>query len=83
MADTNSVAIVTGHSSGLGKSLARRLLESSWNVVGVSRSSTPHDLANRFPQQLTEVHGNVAQDSTAEAAFNQARQLGVVRLVVN
>ena len=31
------LAVVTGTSSGIGKAIARELLESGWSVVGISR----------------------------------------------
>ncbi len=40
-ADTISLAIVTGTSSGIGASLAQQLLVRNWNVIGLSRTPGP------------------------------------------
>jgi 3-oxoacyl-[acyl-carrier protein] reductase len=42
----NRIAIVTGTSSGIGKATARELLRRGWQVVGISRRTTPLDHPN-------------------------------------
>lgn len=73
------VAIVTGHTSGLGKALAERLVGSGVVVVGVSRHRSPQPLS---PNHL-EVVGSVSDQSTVDAAFETARSAGELKLVVN
>lgn len=80
---SGDTAIVTGYSSGLGEAIAARLLESGWNVVGVSRKSEPDKLIARYGEKLVSVHGSVDADSTAEAAFKAAQELGELKIVVN
>lgn len=73
------VAIVTGHSSGLGQAFAERLLEAGTVVVGVSRRvgrAASHD-------NLIEIPGSVADAQTLDAAFTAAENAGAVRLLIN
>jgi short-subunit dehydrogenase len=77
-----STAIVTGYSSGLGKSITKRLLDMGWNVVGVSRTGST-DFPGSYEGKLTVVHGSVALQDTAERAFLSAKFLGTLKLVVN
>lgn len=75
-----NVAIVTGHSSGLGQAFASRLLSSGFLVVGVSRRPTGGSTA---ADRLRVVQGSVADQSTVDLAFEAAHSLGQLRMVVN
>lgn len=61
------VAIVTGHSQGLGQAIAADLLGRGWRVLGLSRSGWPPTLASQYPG-LTEVALDLA-DAPALAAW--------------
>ncbi len=61
------VAIVTGHSQGLGQAIAADLLGRGWRVLGLSRSGWPPELASQYPG-LTEVALDLA-DGPALAAW--------------
>lgn len=61
------VAIVTGHSQGLGQAIAADLLGRGWRVLGLSRSGWPPTLASQHPG-LTEVALDLA-DAPALAAW--------------
>ena len=61
------VAIVTGHSQGLGQAIAADLLGRGWRVLGLSRSGWPPELASQHPG-LTEVALDLA-DASALAAW--------------
>ena len=63
----NRVAIVTGHSQGLGQAIAADLLGRGWRVLGLSRSGWPPELASQHPW-LTEVALDLA-DAPALAAW--------------
>ena len=63
----NRVAIVTGHSQGLGQAIAADLLGRGWRVLGLSRSGWPPELASQYPG-LTEVALDLA-DAPALAAW--------------
>jgi NAD(P)-dependent dehydrogenase (short-subunit alcohol dehydrogenase family) len=61
------VAVVTGHSQGLGLAVARTLLVQGWQVLGLSRSGWPAAEATGHPG-LTQVALDLA-DSAALAAW--------------
>ena len=61
------VAIVTGHSQGLGLAIAADLLGRGWRVLGLSRSGWPPELASQYPG-LIEVALDLA-DAPALAAW--------------
>ncbi|GAB4089805.1 Rossmann-fold NAD(P)-binding domain-containing protein [Hydrogenophaga soli] len=61
------VAVVTGHSHGLGRAVALALLAQGWAVLGVSRSGWPEAEAAAHPG-LTQVALDLA-DSTALGAW--------------
>lgn len=61
------MAIVTGHSQGLGQAIAADLLGRGWRVLGLSRSGWPPALASQHPG-LTEVALDLA-DVPALAAW--------------
>jgi NAD(P)-dependent dehydrogenase (short-subunit alcohol dehydrogenase family) len=74
-----NVAIVTGHSSGLGRAVTERLLEAGNVVVGVSRRPLNADLGSRH----IHISGSVADQGTVDSAFTAAQDAGELRLVVN
>ena len=57
-----AAAIVTGHSRGIGESIAEHLLARGARVLGVSRHTNPR-LGERFPDSLQEVILDVADDA--------------------
>lgn len=59
------VALVTGTSRGLGKAVARRMIDEGYQVVGVSR--TPSDITGAF----TEILADISVPDIAEAALQQ------------
>lgn len=61
------MAIVTGHSQGLGQAIAADLLGRGWRVLGLSRSGWPPTLASQYPG-LIEVALDLA-DAPALAAW--------------
>jgi NADP-dependent 3-hydroxy acid dehydrogenase YdfG len=73
------VAIVTGHSSGLGRSFTEALLTFGMPVVGVSRRS----MVKPIKESLIEVIGSVGNQETVEKAFNEAARIGKLKLVIN
>lgn len=80
---TAQIAIVTGHSSGLGRCIAQMLLERGWVVVGVSRHPIRDELFASHHHALHNITGSVANETTVAAAFEMADTLGGATLVVN
>lgn len=78
----NSIAIVTGYSSGLGRSISESLLSAGWTVIGVARHrfSDPVENVNGL---LLQVQGSVVDQQTVDEAFRRAEELGGANLVVN
>ncbi len=81
------VAVVTGASSGIGLAVCEAFLEAdAAGVIAVfRRKEVPaelHAVAAKFDRKLTIVHGDVAEESTAEnfvaAALEQFGKLDVV-----
>ena len=62
---TNSAAVVTGHTRGLGEAVAAHLLSQGVRVLGVSRHENT-TLASRFPQ-LRQSCLDVADDAALES----------------
>lgn len=77
MAD--SVAIVTGTSSGLGWELVRRLADDGYGVVGVARTEQPDAASTR----VTQVLGSVSEPKTVAEAFSAAEGLGRLSTVIS
>ncbi len=73
------IAIVTGHSSGLGLAFTERLLESGTTVIGVSRRG------GRIPAHpnLIEIVGSVDDQTSVDEAFAAAKDAGQLRLLIN
>ena len=59
------VAVVTGHSRGLGAAIAESLLAQRLQVLGIARQHNP-DLAQRFGAALTEVQLDFADSQALE-----------------
>jgi NAD(P)-dependent dehydrogenase (short-subunit alcohol dehydrogenase family) len=67
----SKIAIVTGASSGIGLAITRRFLEcGSAGLIGVDRQPAVRDelraCQQKFGSKLVLVHGDVAEESTAE-----------------
>ncbi len=57
------LAVVTGISKGLGKSIAQALAEADWEVVGTGRSARPADLADAIAyHQFDAADGRACAD---------------------
>ena len=78
-----SVAVVTGASSGIGLGVTQALLKRGWRVVGISRTiSSSKDL--RPSPELVLVDGDVSKKETAIKVVDAAvKQFGRIDLLVN
>lgn len=76
------LAIVTGTSSGIGRELARQLLERGWQVVGIARRNAPLD-AKGYSHLALDI-GDVAQlTSRLEAQLSPlVRAPGISRVAL-
>ena len=64
-----AVALVTGSSRGIGKHLARRLVETGYRVVGCGREAIDWTL-----EGYTHIQANVAEEAQVMNLFRQIRQ---------
>jgi NAD(P)-dependent dehydrogenase (short-subunit alcohol dehydrogenase family) len=83
-----STALVTGSSTGLGRSIVQRLVRDGWRVAVNSRSAERAVAAaseiDPSGRQTVAVAGNVADPSQAVAVVeNSIEQLGTLDLLVN
>lgn len=75
--------LITGCSSGLGKSAARHFVQNGWNVVATMRKPAP-DLAREFPDRVLVQALDVADPTSIEAAFEAGvARFGGIDAVVN
>ena len=75
--------LITGCSSGLGKSAARHFAQHGWNVVATMRKPEP-DLAQEFPDRVLVHALDVADTASIEAAFEAGvTRFGGIDTVVN
>jgi NAD(P)-dependent dehydrogenase (short-subunit alcohol dehydrogenase family) len=78
-----SVAIVTGASSGIGLGLTQALLERGWRVVATSRSISKSKQLKPSPD-LVLVDGDAGRKETAVKVADEAlKQFGRIDLLVN
>lgn len=64
-------ALVTGASSGIGRCVVTRLLDSGWEVIGVARR------AAEIPERATAVALDLSDPEAIAAAFDEAPLAGV------
>lgn len=79
-------AIVTGSASGIGAETVRLLLEAGSSVVAVDLQEPvcPLELKQAHARQLRLVHGDVALESTAREAVDQAlTAFGSIDILIN
>lgn len=76
-------SLVTGYSSGLGRSISECLLKKKWIVIGVARQRIAQDLIEAYPGQVHHISGSVAAEKTLDEAFAKAREFGGPQLVIN
>jgi NAD(P)-dependent dehydrogenase (short-subunit alcohol dehydrogenase family) len=80
MPNSRPVALVTGANSGLGKSVARALIDAGFEVVGTSRNTAGLDRS----QGVTFVELDVTRDdSVASAVQDVIARFGRIDLLVN
>ncbi|TLP73716.1 SDR family oxidoreductase [Pseudomonas nitroreducens] len=85
---SNKVAIITGGGSGIGKEVARRLVEAGANVVIGGRDGAKlSDAAREIDpsgQRVRTLAGSIADPSTAQALVDLAqREFGGVDILIN
>jgi NAD(P)-dependent dehydrogenase (short-subunit alcohol dehydrogenase family) len=75
--------LITGCSSGVGKSAARHFAAQGWNVVATMRKPQP-DLASEYPDRILVAPLDVADPASIEAAVEAGiRRFGGLDAVVN
>ncbi len=77
----NKTAIITGCRTGLGKAFTDNLLQRGWNVIGVSRTETTPEWV-KANKRMHYISGSVAEDTTVDAAFDTAADLGNLKIVI-
>jgi NAD(P)-dependent dehydrogenase (short-subunit alcohol dehydrogenase family) len=80
----DSVAVVTGGSSGLGLAAARALLDRGASVVILDLQSSPGEVAaEQLGTRARFCPGDVTDTDSVSQALDLAQSLGPVRIVVN
>jgi NAD(P)-dependent dehydrogenase (short-subunit alcohol dehydrogenase family) len=80
----NSVALITGGASGLGRAAARRLVAAGGRVVLLDLpSSDGADVAAELGDAARFAPGDVTSPDDVSAALDVAGELGTVRIAVN
>lgn len=81
---TNTVALVTGGASGLGRATTERLLDAGAQVVMVDRNAeVGEQVAAELGDAAHFVAADVANEDQVQAAVDTATGLGALRVVVN
>jgi NAD(P)-dependent dehydrogenase (short-subunit alcohol dehydrogenase family) len=82
---TDRVWLITGSSSGVGRALARRVLEAGHRVVATSRSvAAIRDLEQRYPRHAMATELDVTDPEQARAAMEAAvERFGRLDVVVS
>ena len=78
----SKTAIITGCRTGLGKAFTDNLLQRGWNVIGVSRTEITPEWV-KANKRMHYISGSVAEDTTVDAAFDTAADLGNLKIVIN
>ncbi|MEM6925889.1 MAG: SDR family oxidoreductase [Myxococcota bacterium] len=77
-------ALITGASQGLGRALARRLLDEGWRVAGVARSAEALEAALDHGGRSLAISADVGDPQAAARIVGQAQAaLGPVDLLVH
>ena len=85
----NSVALVTGSTSGIGKSFAEKLAEENNNLILVSRDATKlekqaEELSKKYEIQVFVIATNLALPGSSKKVFKAVQALGLsVQLLIN
>ncbi|NNV09745.1 SDR family NAD(P)-dependent oxidoreductase, partial [Geobacillus sp. MMMUD3] len=81
---TDTVALVTGGASGLGRATTERLLAAGAQVVMVDlNAEVGEQVANELGDRAHFVAADVTDDAQVQAAVDTATGLGSLRVVVN
>ncbi len=85
MLEKNAVWLITGCSTGLGRALARKALESGYRVVATARDpSTVADIVKDHENAALAVELNVTMPDQARAAVDEAEaRFGAIDVLVN
>jgi NAD(P)-dependent dehydrogenase (short-subunit alcohol dehydrogenase family) len=84
MTEATKTAIVTGGSQGLGRALALALADEGWQVVVDARHAEElQAVADRRPDRITAVPGDVTDPFHRAALVDAADRVGRLELVVN
>ncbi|MGA1278318.1 MAG: SDR family NAD(P)-dependent oxidoreductase [Candidatus Kapaibacteriota bacterium] len=80
---SDSVALITGASSGIGLSLTRQLLAKGATVCAFSRRGMPEDLKKEYPKALIECKGDIANLNDVKHCMQIIeQQCGVLHYVI-
>ncbi|ORX72689.1 NAD(P)-binding protein [Linderina pennispora] len=86
---SNSIAIVTGASRGIGKAITLHLLSKNVSVVGLARSASALEIVSeeagklQTSAKLIPVAGDVTDESVQQQAVDLATQNGTLIALVN
>jgi len=87
MPKSEKVALITGASSGIGKSLSRKLCENGYHCILAARSEEKlQHLAESIRDdghECSAIIADVGDESSVDALFEQSSKIGTVSLVVN
>jgi len=87
MPNTNKIALITGASSGIGKSLSLELCKKGYELILSSRNI---DLLNKTSDAISRLGGkahiidvDISDDKSVEKLFLKSQKIGFVDVVIN
>lgn len=77
--------LITGYSSGLGRSLAKAVLEKEYQVIVTAKNTDKiKDIVDKYPQSAIALSLDVTKQSDIKNAVTKAiQQFGTIDVLVN